>query len=136
MAEAANDPPVKYQSIVEAVRAIGAKNDLAAYAEQMIEQYPNLPRDFTRTIGYNPVAQSLRVRADDFGVATIYDACLLCKHILVMHQHGYLGATGKMRSFMAFGFKQARRFWRTRLSHYAYRIRRDMVRKLFQNSAS
>jgi glycosyltransferase involved in cell wall biosynthesis len=94
MREAMEEPATKYALVAEAVQTIGAHHGRALEAADIIRQYPHTPRSFARTIGYNRVFNSIRVRADRFGVRDVYEASLLAHHLWTLQQEAYLSPRG------------------------------------------
>ncbi len=83
MQNAADYSPQKYQSIVEAVKYIGAKHQLEESAAQAIAKYPNNPAQETHFfMGYNFVRDLFALKLDEKEVTNIYTASLKCDEII------------------------------------------------------
>jgi glycosyltransferase involved in cell wall biosynthesis len=94
---AAIQSPEMYNTVVESVSAIGRLNHMEVDVAQLITQHPNRPKNNRPVHGYNLAFSTLRLCADDFEVKDIYDACVLCHHIVTLNEHGYhtLGGIAK-----------------------------------------
>jgi glycosyltransferase involved in cell wall biosynthesis len=102
---AAIQSPAMYQTVADTVKKIGQLNNLKEYAEAVLAQNPNRPKDNRAIVGYNLAFNSIRLSTDDFGVKDIYDACQLCHHILVLNERGYHTPRGIAEATLRLGLK-------------------------------
>ncbi|MBN1221228.1 MAG: glycosyltransferase family 2 protein [Anaerolineae bacterium] len=94
-----------YATVVDAIMKIGQLNHFEEYVAEVIAKNPNKPKDNRAIIGYNLLFNTLRIRADIFGVHDIYTACLLCYHVLVLKEQGYHTIPGILRATLKFAVK-------------------------------
>jgi len=74
-----------YEAVIEAVKKIAYLNQIDDnFISQIISAHKNLPRSYEPVFGFNIFRGHLLLDCTEFGVRNVYEASLLCKHILTL----------------------------------------------------
>ncbi len=92
----------KYKSIIEAVSEIARLNQIKDYLPKIIEKYKNKPAAFNNPVlGLNIVYGQVVMDVAEFGVQNVYDAAVLCGHILALKRSNYFSLIGIIKTTLA-----------------------------------
>lgn len=92
----------KYELVVEAVIKIARLNQIENYASKVILKHKKLPVRLRKPVlGFNIVYGQLVVDAAKFEVRNIYEAAILCQHILILGKLSYFSLAGIIKSTLS-----------------------------------
>ncbi|MFH1442325.1 MAG: glycosyltransferase family 2 protein [Candidatus Omnitrophota bacterium] len=88
--EAVYFPEEKYSLVVETVNKIARLNRINNYTPKLIAENKNKPTRFHYPVlGFNIARGQVVVNCVEFGAQNIYEAAVLCKHILIIRKLNY-----------------------------------------------
>lgn len=80
----------QYEMVIEAVKKIAHLNQIDDnFISQIILAHKNLPRLDEPVLGFNIVRGHLKLDCTEFGVRNVYEASLLCRHVLTFNKFRY-----------------------------------------------
>lgn len=90
MVEVSCTPEKEYETTVEEVKKIAHLNQLDSYASRVVAAYKKPPARFYKPVlGFNIIRGHIVVDCAAFGVQNVYEAAILCKHILVLEKYNH-----------------------------------------------
>lgn len=99
MAEVDCTPEKHYDAVVEEVKELARLNHLESYAAGVIAAHKKPPERLYRPVlGFNIVRGHLTVACAEFGVQNVYEAAVLCKHILILGKYKYLSVNSIIKT--------------------------------------
>lgn len=101
--EAVLYPTDHYEEIIEGVKEMVHRNQLEYCLDEIIQEPDIISRrrksqEIKPVLGYNIKSHSMVVDGRDFDVRNIYEASLLCNHIMALNKLGYFSACGVMKT--------------------------------------
>jgi glycosyltransferase involved in cell wall biosynthesis len=88
-----------YNDVVKAVQELGTTHNIQSTAQQVINTYPNKPRPDDRvTFGINLRLGQVVLDGTPFGLRNIYDASILCGHMVKLKESGAFSPGKVLRS--------------------------------------
>jgi hypothetical protein len=101
--EAKHYPDDKYKKIIEAVKKIAIRNHLEHEISEIISTYKQeISRVSKPVLGFNLVRGSILLDCTDFGIRNVYDASVLCKHVMELEKLGYFSIKGIIKTTLGF----------------------------------
>lgn len=101
LSDAVAGPAAPYRRTLEAVRAIAARHDRAPLGEELASTFPHRAVAYTPDAGYNPLRRAINVRASDFAAYDVFDAAMLTRHLLDLHERRYFDMRGVVRTTLS-----------------------------------
>jgi len=88
-------PEKECDTVIEEIKKIASLNQLEDYASEVIASHKKVPARLNRPVlGFNPIRNHIIINCSEFGVRNVYDASILCNHILVLEKNGYHSVKG------------------------------------------
>ncbi len=97
--EVVHYPEKLYETVADAVKKIACLNQIEPYALQIIAAHKNFPpRFYNPVLGFNILRGQLVIDCAEFGVRNVYDAAVLCRHILVLEKSKFFSANDVIKT--------------------------------------
>lgn len=95
-------PDDQYEVAIKAIREMAHINQLAHCIHEIIpsnrgKSHGKLTK-LKPVLGYNAKTGSVMVNCQDFGVRNVYEASLLCKHLIAIYNKGYFSSCGIVKT--------------------------------------
>ena len=96
---AVNLPEEQYEVVIGVVKEIGRLHGLGEHMPGIIKPRKQNAKQILRPMpGINRIKNILMVDCSQFGVTNVFDAAVLCRHLLVLKEKDYFSTRGVLRT--------------------------------------
>jgi hypothetical protein len=95
------NPHRHYETVIDAVKKIAHLNNIEDCLPQIILKHKCEMPEIEPVLGVDIINGYLQVDCTDFGVHNVYEASLLCKHVMILNELGYYSKKGIFKTTLS-----------------------------------
>jgi len=107
ISKAVNLSEEQYETVLCAVKEIARLNGLSDYLPSIIKPRRNKTRHISKSIsGVNLINKTLIIDCSEFGVKNVFEASLLCRHLIALRNNNYFSLMGLLKTSIGLAVRE------------------------------